>query len=220
MTTPHPHDRPVSAHWPTDDATTDTFTVRLPRWPTLLGLLGRDPLIRTSDRIEALALALAVVISLLAVPIAAAVGTEIHDSRRLVYADQIHTHHTVTATISADNSAQQDWPINTVTVTARWSANGTEHTDEAKATSTAKTGDPIKIWVDKNGAQAPVPTPTAFAAVEAVTGALIIWICVAAAAATLFYITRAMCHRVRLTGWQHDLDRLVGHGDGHTTSKP
>ena len=220
MTTPHPHDRPVSAHWPTDGATTDTFTVRLPRWPTLLRLLGRDPLIRTSDRIEALALVLAVVISLLAVPIAAAVGTEIHDSRRLVYADQIHTHHTVTATISADNSAQQDWPINTVTVTARWSVNGAEHTDEANAASTAKTGDPIEIWVDDNGAQAPVPTPTAFAAVEAVTGALIIWMCVAAAAATLFYVTRAMCHRVRLTGWQHDLDRLVGHGDGHTTSKP
>ena len=220
MTTPHPHDRPVSAHWPTDDATTDTFTVRLPRWPTLLRLLGRDPLIRTSDRIEALALVLAVVISLIAVPIAAAVGTEIHDSRRLVYAEQIHTHHTVTATITADNSAQEDWPINTVTVTARWSVNGSEHTDEAKATSTAKTGDPIEIWVDQNGAQTPVPTPTAFAAVEAVTGAFIIWMCVAAAAATLFYITRAMCHRVRLTGWQHDLDRLVGHGDGHTTTKP
>ena len=159
-------------------------------------------------------------ISLLAVPIVAAVGTEIHDSRRHIYAEQIHTHHTVTATITADNAAQQDWPINTVTVTTRWSVNGAEHTDEAKTASTAKTGHPIEIWIDKSGTQAPVPTPTAFAAVEAVTGALIIWICVAAAAATLFYITRAICHRVRLTAWQHDLDRLVGHGDGHTTSQP
>ena len=212
------------------DRSAPTGPLTTPRWtpspcacpggPFCCGCVGRDPLIRTSDRIEALALVLAVVISLLAVPIAAAVGTEIHDSRRHIYAEQIHTHHTVTATITADNAAQQDWPINTVTVTARWSVNGAEHTDEAKAASTAKTGDPIEIWVDNNGTQVPVPTPTAFAAVEAVTAALIIWICVAAAAATLFYVTRAVCNRIHLSGWQHDLDRLVGHGDGHTTSQP
>ena len=220
MTTSHPHDRPVSAHWPTDDATMDTFTVRVPRWPILLRLRGRGPLIRTSDRIEAVALVLAVVVSLLAVPIAAAVGTEVHDSRRHIYSEQIHSRHTVAATVTADNAAQQDWPISTVTVMARWSVNGVEHTDEAKAALTAKTGDPIEIWVDNNGARAPIPTPTTFAAVEAVTAALMIWICVAAAAATLFSVIRAVCDRIHLSGWQHDLDRLVGHGDGHTTSQP
>ena len=66
----------------------DTFTVRLPRWPILLRLLGRDPLVRTTDRIEALVLVLAVVVSLLAAPIAAAVGTAVYDSSRHVYAEQ------------------------------------------------------------------------------------------------------------------------------------
>jgi hypothetical protein len=51
--------------------------------------------------------------------------------------------------------------------------------------------------------------------VDAVTGALVIWISVAAIAATLFTVTRAVCDRIRLTGWQHDLDSLVGNGDGH-----
>jgi hypothetical protein len=37
----------------------DTLTLRLPRWPVLLRLLGRDPLVRTTDRIEALVLVLA-----------------------------------------------------------------------------------------------------------------------------------------------------------------
>ena len=37
MTTSHPHDRPISAHWLTHDATTNTFTVRLPRWPICCG---------------------------------------------------------------------------------------------------------------------------------------------------------------------------------------
>ena len=59
--------------------------------------VGRDPLVRTTDRIE------------------------VHDSRRHIYAEQIHTRHTVTATVTDDNAAQQDSPINTITVTARWS---------------------------------------------------------------------------------------------------
>ena len=76
---------------------------------------------------------------------------------------------------------------------ARWSAAGTEHTGAVKAQSTVEAGDPIEIWVDNNGAQVPAPTPTTRAAVEAVTGALVIWICVAAMAATLFTLTRAVC---------------------------
>ena len=52
------------------------------------------------------------------------------------------------------------------------------------------------------------------------TGALGIWLSVAAAAAILFAVTRAVCDRIRSTGWQHDLDSLVGNGDGHTTTQP
>ena len=65
----------------------DTYTVRLPRWPILLRLLGRDPLVRTTDRIQALVSVLTVVVTLLAAPIAAAIGTAVHDSRRDVYAE-------------------------------------------------------------------------------------------------------------------------------------
>ena len=58
-----------------------TFTVRLQRW-RFVQPFGRHPLVRASDRVEALVLVLAVVVSLLAAPIAAAVGTAVYDSRR------------------------------------------------------------------------------------------------------------------------------------------
>ena len=218
---PHrPHDQRGSAHWRADEAVMDTFTVRLPRWPILLRLLGRDPLVRTTDRIEALVLVLAVVVSLLAAPIAAAVGSEVHDSRGHLYAEQAHTRHIVVATVTDVPASQQVLRTGTITVPVRWSAAGAEHTGEVMAQWTTKTGDSIEIWVDNDGAQVPVPTPTIFAAVEAVTGALVIWMCVAAAVATLFTVIRAVCDRIRFTGWQHDLDSLVGHGDGHTTNQP
>jgi len=215
MTTPRPHDRRVSTHWLTDDAVMDTFTVGLPRWPVLLRLLGRDPLVRTTDRVEALVVVLAVVVSLVAIPIAAAVGTAVYDTRRHVYAEQADTRHTVAATVTDDDAAQPVFRTSTSIVPARWSAAGVEHSGAVSAQSTAKTGDPVAIWVDSNGEQASEPTPTSRAAVEAVTGAVVIWISVAATAATLFALTRAVCDRIRLTGWQHDLEHLVGGGDGH-----
>ncbi len=86
----------------------DTFTVRLPRWPVLLRLSGRDPLVRRTDRIEALVLVLAVVVALVAAPIAAAVGTEVYDSRGNFYAEQAHNRHSVTATVTDVPASQQD----------------------------------------------------------------------------------------------------------------
>jgi len=102
---PHgPHDQRGTAHWRADAAAMDTFTVRLPRWPIVLRLLGRDPLVRTTDRIEALVFVLAVVVSLLAAPIAAAVGTAVYDSSRHIYAEQAHI-----STLSRPTSAIP-WP--------------------------------------------------------------------------------------------------------------
>jgi len=215
MNPDRPRDQRGTAHWRADEAAMDTFTVRLPRWPILLRLNGRDPLVRTADRIEALVFVLAVVVSLLAAPITAAVGTAVYDSSRHIYAEQAHTRHTVTATVTAVPASQQILRSGTTTVSARWTAVGTEHTDTVKAPSTANTGDSIEIWVDNNGTQVAAPTPTTRAAAEAAMGALVLWICVAAIAATLFTVTRAACDRIRFARWQHDLDNLVGNGDGH-----
>jgi hypothetical protein len=138
MTVPRPHDRPISTHAAADEGM-ETFTVRLPRWP-IFGLFRRNPLLRASDRLEALVLVLAVMVSLLAVPVAAAVGTAIHDSRRDVYAQQLHNRHLVTATITDDAAAQNISQTNTATMAARWSAAGTEHTGAVTAQSATEPG--------------------------------------------------------------------------------
>ncbi|WP_027332375.1 Rv1733c family protein [Mycolicibacterium tusciae] len=193
----------------------DTFTIRLPRWPIVLRLLGRDPLVRKTDRIEALVLVLAVVVSLLAAPITAAIGTAVYDGNRHTYAEQARTRHTVTATITDVPASHQILRASTTNVMARWTTDGTENTGTIEAQSTAEIDDTIEIWVDDNGEQVPAPAPTSRAATEAALGALVIWMSVAAIAATLITVTRAVCDRIRFAGWQHALDSLVGHGDGH-----
>ena len=213
MIVPRPHDRPISTH-PMADEALETFTVRLPRWP-IFGLFGRNPLLRASDRIEALVLALAVMVLLLAVP----VGTAVHDSRRDVYAQQHHTRHLVTATITDDTAAQNISRTNTATMAARWSAAGAEHTGPVTAQSATKPGDHVAIWVDNNGALTDEPTPTTRAGVDAVTATLVMWAGVTAAAAILLAGTRAVCDRIRATRWQHAIDTLIGR-DGHQPSQP
>jgi hypothetical protein len=215
-----PHDQRGNAHRRAGQPAVDTFTLRLPRWAILLRLLGRDPLVRTTDRVEALVLVLAVVVSLLCAPIAAAVGTAVYDSNRQLYAEQARSRHFVTATINGDPAIQQELRITTMTAPARWSVAGAEQTGTVKVSSTAKPGDSIEIWVDDNGAQVPAPSPTRRAAAEAVAAAVAVWVTVIATAATLVAVARAVCDRIRFAGWQHDLDGLVGHGGGHATNQP
>ena len=57
-----------------------TFTIGLGRgwW---VRLLGRNPLVRSSDRIEVMVLSLAVLLTVVAVPVAGAIGTSVYDAR-------------------------------------------------------------------------------------------------------------------------------------------
>jgi hypothetical protein len=217
MTVPRPHDRPISIQAAAGEAF-ETFTLRLPQWP-VFGLFRRNPLLRASDRFEALVVALAVMVSLLAVPVAAAVGTAVHDSRRDVYAQQHHTRHLATATITDDTAAQNISRTNTTTIAARWSAAGAEHTGAVTTQSATEPGDHVAIWVDDKGALTDAPTPTTRAGVDAVTAALFMWAGVTAAAAILLAATRALGDRIRASRWQHAIDTLVGR-DGHKPSQP
>lgn len=208
MTVPRPHDRAISIHAPADEGM-EAFTVRLPQW-SLFRLFRSNPLVRTSDRIEALVVALAVMVSLLAVPVAGAVGTAVHDSRRDVYVQQHQTRHLVTATIIADTAGQDFSHTSTATMAARWSAAGSEHSGPVTAQSESEPGDEVAIWVDDKGALTNAPTSTTRAGVDAVTTALFMWAAVTSAVAILLIGTRAVCNRIRASGWQRAIDTLVG----------
>lgn len=82
MYRPGGNDQPQTTARLGDDQGWATFTLRVPRWPALMRLRGRDPLVRSVDRIEAVIITLAVALSLFAVPIAGAVGTALFDSKR------------------------------------------------------------------------------------------------------------------------------------------
>ncbi len=179
----------MKAHSLAEEAAMDTlFVARLPKWS--IALFGRNPLVRTSDWVEAVVVVLTVFVSLLAVPIACAVGTAVHDSHQQFYAEQVQTRHRVTATVTDDNVAQQGSPTNMNTVRDQWRAGG-----------------------NSDGSTADKLTSTTRPAVDAVRAAVVTWLMVATAAAVPFAVTRIILGRVRNKAWQRGIDNLGG--DGH-----
>lgn len=206
MSTSDPDRQPIADRRPGHDAAMETFTVPLPR--RLFGrLFGRNPLIRTTDRVEALILVLAVAASLIAVPIGAAVGTAVHDSRSRLYAEQVQTRRPVTATVIGESHPRRSLESPTVTVPARWFAAGAERTGDVTAPLRTKVGDDIEIWVDDEGL--PVARPLYTARNEALTFAVATWWAVSLFAVALFARARITLDRVRYDRWQQSFDRLV-----------
>lgn len=191
-----------------------TFRLRLP-CRTILRVFSRNPLVRGADRLEAVVMLLAVTVSLLTIPFAAAAGTAVHDSRSHVYAHQAQTRHPATATvidhegvIDSNTTATSAPPRTKITVPARWVVNGIERSGEVNAKPGTKSGDRVGIWVDSAGQLVDEPAPPARAIADAALAALGLWLSVAAVAGALLALTRAILIRVRNASWQHDIDSL------------
>jgi hypothetical protein len=161
MSTSDPKHQEIADRRP-DDGTVMQTSITVPLLRKLsVRLFGRNPLVRATDRVEALVLVLAVAVALIAVPISAAVGTAVYESRSRIYAEQVQTRRPVTATVTGDSHPRRDLESPTVTIAARWFAAGTERTGDVTAPLTANIGDDIEIWVDDEGFAVPAPVNTA-----------------------------------------------------------
>ena len=122
-------------------------------------------------------MALAVMVSLLAVPVAAAVGTAVHDSRRDIYAQQHHTRHLVTATITDDTAAHNISRTNNATMAVQLVSSCRQPNTPARS---GAIGDQARRTTSRSGstttgALTNEPTPTTRAGADAVTAALFTW---------------------------------------------
>ena len=195
------------------------LTVAWWRW-RLAQALARNPLVRTSDRIEVAVMALAVAVSLVAMPVALAIGTAVHDEHARAYTAEQHDRHRIVAT--TDDSASS--PMRGVGGggVAAWQARSqvgdVENAGAFIWNSPAKDGSSIDIWVDGHGRQVGPPTPSWQAGADAVVTAVGIWLSVSATAALLVALVRRCLKHARYAGWNRDIASLV-HDDGGRTNR-
>ena len=189
-------------------------------WWLLRAYRRHNPLVRTSDRVELFFVALGVLVALVATACAGALGTAVHDARSRVYVAETQTRHSVIGTAVEDSTTVLGTDRNAVTsVNARWQVDGIEHADHFTIHDRVKSGDPLVIWLDRDGNRVDAPTPTSQAGMDAVVAAMMFWLTVAFTVTGMFCLARSGLNRRRIRGWDRDLRSLV-HDGGSGNRQP
>ena len=205
MTAPRPK-RPQRPHGAPGEPVMETFTLPLPRWPRPPG--RRRPSLRGTDRADRLALTIAVIVALLAVPVAAAVGVAVYNARLEDHAEQTRTRHSVTATVTEETTAPGP-RRNTVSADVQWYWAGREHTGAARVSPTTQPGDSVQIWVDQEGELTRAPASAGGAVLDGWSVAVLLWLAIAAAAAGIAAAIRSVHATLRDAAWQRDIEGLL-----------
>ncbi|MCV7229599.1 Rv1733c family protein [Mycolicibacterium komossense] len=183
----------------------------------LARLFGRNALVRNSDRLEALIIALAVVAVIVAIPVAAGFGTSVKESRSTAYAQQALSRHRVTATALENAELHAQIYTQTFSVQARWAAAGAIHVGNIPAPEMVHVGDRLVIWTDDSGNYAKNPIDPRQAVADAIGWAAFTWMSFTAILAIAVYGLRRNLRHTRFSQWDRELDALVGDGGGRTS---
>jgi hypothetical protein len=161
--------------------TMETFSLDPRRWRVGY-LFSRNPLLRGSDRLEVLAVVFAVAVSLLALPIAAAKGTDVYQAHRALYAEQ----------------AQAGY---------RAPVRAAQPTSPAPLAADQDLGDPS---IDGAGISVSRPTPKWQAGYDAVESVVMIEGLALVTMAALIATTRWLLCCIRYSQWNRALKSVLG----------
>jgi hypothetical protein len=191
----------------------ETFTLDPGRWG-IARIFGRNPLLRRADRIEALVMLVALVVSLLAIPVAGVAAAINYGARDRLYAQEARERHAVIATVTdtgIDGSGTTA-VSGTYVVQSRWPVAAGERTGSLELTTAAKVGDRTEIWVDKDGNPAARPTPTWQAVGDAVATAMATLLLVGVGMTSLVAGVRSRLDRSRDAQWEREIRCLQEDG--------
>jgi len=169
---------------------------------------GRNPVARTGDRVEAFLLLLAVVGAFLAIPFAAALGSETYAAQNARAEQERATRHPATAVSLAAASPQPystdgaGAPAAETTVQAAWfDARGIRHTGDVLTDPGSPAGARIPIWLDQHGELAGQPLSASTSAADGVFAAILLWVAITGALAALYGTARFVLTRFHAAAW-------------------
>ncbi len=169
---------------------------------------GRNPLARAGDRLEAVLLLLAVAGAFLAVPFAAALGSETYAAQSTRAEQERSTRHPATAVSLAAASGQSygsdgaGAPVDQTTVPAAWfDARGVRHTGDVLADEGSPAGTRVSVWLDQRGELTGEPLTGVTSAVDGIFAAILLWVAVTGTLAGLYGAARFVLSRLHAAAW-------------------
>jgi hypothetical protein len=170
----------------------------------------RSGVARVGDRVEGAVLLVAVLIALLGVPVAAAIGSEVYASGKVAAAEQAVTRHPVRATLLADAppapaDTGRGVAVDRSAVPARWvAADGATRSGAVDVPAGAKAGAEVPIWVDDTGAVSAPPLTVDGAVVGGTLVAVALWGGVVALLCLVWLVVRAVRGRLSAQSWERE----------------
>jgi hypothetical protein len=175
--------------------------------------LGRNPLRRGSDRLEVAVLWIGLVVSLMLMPVSAAIGTSIAErDARMSAATRSAGAQVIATTLDAVPITPASSVAVTMPVLAVWSdATGQQRTGVVQAPQGSRAGTPIRVWVDGSGQPVEAPTsPGVSAFVGTMTG-ITAFVGGLASIWFLVWLARYLLDRWRYHQWQTEWRGLSTH---------
>jgi hypothetical protein len=178
--------------------------------------VGPNPLARRWDRIEAALLSAVVTGAVLAVPVAAFLGTSSYADQVATAAREHLTRHRATATMLADAAPPMAISegggviTDTSTVPARWTLpGGIVRTGTVNAPCGSRAGATVPIWLTSTGDQSPPPLTHADAVTAGVLTGAFTWLAATSLLAGLHRGGRVILDRRRTTQWDRDWEKAA-----------
>ncbi|KAA9152994.1 hypothetical protein FPZ12_035730 [Amycolatopsis acidicola] len=175
--------------------------------------LGRNPLARRSDRVEAAMLLVVVLGLLIALPLAGIVGAHTYSGQLAVSAEQRGSRHLSTATllqdaptpVPASDSAYLGNGTGSAGTAAHWTvAGGAERFGTIAADPGTPAGTKVPIWLTDSGDPVPAPLTPSDAATTSVLAGIFSWLVAALALAAVYWMARFVLDRRRAVRWDRE----------------
>jgi hypothetical protein len=180
--------------------------------------LGFNPLIRTTDRLEALAVLAALLTALIAIPAAAQAGDLVYASSVHTADEQAHDRHAVEAVVVEGSSrmpTDSEAPTTTPnSARVQWHEGTRVRTEQITSPSMAKTGDSLTIWLNDAGKVVAAPLTADDARLSAAVATGTVWIAIVVCGALAAFLIRRGLDRSRARSWERELELLAYNDDG------
>lgn len=175
----------------------------------------RNPLVRWSDRLEAALVIGAVLLALLAIPFAAAAGSEAYAEGRKRVAEEMANRQEAIAVLLADAPPVQvrldGVPTDEkVEATARWAApGGLIREGVVTVDAGSATGNEVRIWLDTSGHPVKAPATDADALSRGIGVGVGLWLGWLTLVMGVFLVCRAALARGRAAVWAREWQRMA-----------
>ncbi|MEQ7125848.1 hypothetical protein ABN034_15150 [Actinopolymorpha sp. B11F2] len=175
----------------------------------------RNPMYRTSDRVEGLLLLAVLVAALVAIPLAIGVGRTAYDDGLRQSAQLTAAGHwiraTLVETVPETAVSQPDAPTTLTTLArARWKApDGSLREAKVPAKAGTAAGTKVPVWVNESGQAVRPPPRTDQVSDKAVATGLTSWMAMELGVVVSFLLLRWLLDRRRLASWEAEWQRVA-----------